>query len=377
MQNDNGKNRRQFFSFWASGIAVVLLLFGATACSSDDASPNPSALSSEGARKNQGLSGQKNSFYLSETDVPCPGAPPGSPACSTTGNNDINYTDSALDNSQITSESGTTHEVANPIHRIDHIVVPHDFMEFVYNWSKKAQCVTRPPEPSPWYDSFDDGRRQRWDAFCAAFIKGGLGAKGIAAMCNVDNICFGRADENTCEYGHCLEASATFACEAVRRSTPLDQIKICETTNDHIFSMIKQPNGKFCILDRWTVPWNTAEPEAKGAVICDVEIINGKVTIGGKSSENKWYNELKCRSIKNHYAIRCDGYPKVVPPPKQLQPSNCPKGTIQWKGECKTCKPEYVFNFEDGKCYKCLPGYVFRPDTKMCVPVKLTSPRRP
>lgn len=376
MQNDTGRISCAFFSFWASGIAVVLTLFGAAACSIDNAAPTPSALSSEGARKIEEPRGKGDSFYLSETDVTCPGAPPGSQSCGTTGNNDINNTVSALDNSQIMSISTTKPAEPNPRPTIDPTVVPPDFKRYVDAWSKKAQCVTIEPIPSPAFDSFCSGRRGREAAFCAAFVKKKGGTAGIAAMCNVDAMYFGTADQITCIYGHCFEASASFGCEAVRRGNPLKRIQICSTNNDHIFTMIEQPNGKFCILDRWTVPWDKKTPTAQGAVICEVEIKYGKVTVGGKSSENDWYSDLTCNTIDQHYVNECKGYRTDVQPPKPLPPSKCPAGTVEWKGKCKRCKPGDVYYRKDDVCVHCPRSHVFNPDRNKCVEVRLTPPRR-
>ncbi len=199
-----------------------------------------------------------------------------------------------------TTKSGPLSNVSNA-GAPDPETVPPDFQNYIMTWSKKAECVVTEPQPSPELDNFNCTRSDNWARFRKAFVDAGRGASGVLAMCKEAESDFGAADGNTCVYGHCGEASAVFGCQAVRRGYPLNQIQICETDNDHIFAMVQQKSGTFCILDRWTVPFTKETPKATGAILCDVQVVNGRVTVAGKPSENAWYNGLTCNPITEHY----------------------------------------------------------------------------
>jgi|GEM_PF-3112557 len=107
MQTDADRTCVQVLSFWASGFGVVLMLFGATACSSDKGTRSPSALSSEGASQIEHPSGQGKSFSVSATDAPCPGADSGSPACSTASGYGMSGSDSSTSTGTSSSSSSS------------------------------------------------------------------------------------------------------------------------------------------------------------------------------------------------------------------------------------------------------------------------------
>ena len=202
--------------------------------------------------------------------------------------------------------------------------VPPDFQNYIMTWSKKAECVVTEPQPSPEFDDFQCTRSENWTRFYKAFVDAGRGANGVLAMCKEAEADFGTADGNTCVYGHCGEASAVFGCHAVRRGYPLNQIQICETPNDHIFAMVQQKSGTFCILDRWTVPFTKDTPKATGAVLCDAQVVNGRVTIAGKPSENHWYNDLTCNPIEAHYESSIPAPQPAANQPQDLQEPDDP-----------------------------------------------------
>lgn len=199
----------------------------------------------------------------------------------------------------------------------DPATVPADLQDYVMKWSTKAECVVTEPQPSQELDKFRCNRTGNWARFCEIFDDMGRGASGVVGMCKNSEFLFGSADGNTCEYGHCGEASAVFGCQAVMRAVPLDRIQICQTDNDHIFAMIQQQSGSYCILDRWTVPFTKETPTARGAILCDVQIMNGRVTVAGKPSGNPWYADLSCKPVVEHYEERC-------PPPSVLSAPQAP-----------------------------------------------------
>ena len=203
----------------------------------------------------------------------------------------------------------TKSQTAGPVDSpggIDATAVPYDFYDYVMRWSKKSECVLTKPQPSPELDTFRCARDGNWQKFCDDFNVAGGGSDGVIAMCKGAEGYFGKADGKTCEYGHCGEASAIFGCQAALRGYPLTQIQICSPDYaDHIFAMIQQKSGTFCILDRWTVPFSKEAPKGVGSVICDVKIVNRKVTVGDIASENPWYSDLSCKPIVGHYKDRC------------------------------------------------------------------------
>jgi hypothetical protein len=100
------------------------------------------------------------------------------------------------------------------------------------------------------------------------------------------------------QYGNCGEGGRVGACLAKSAGFKDTEIRVCASTNDHFFAMVKHddPKNKWCILDRWKIAGDNFR--------CGVDLDTTKkvVTIDGVGSTAEWFQNVTCITFKDYIA---------------------------------------------------------------------------
>jgi hypothetical protein len=101
------------------------------------------------------------------------------------------------------------------------------------------------------------------------------------------------------QYGNCGEGGRVGACLAHKAGFKPDEIRVCESKNDHFFAMVRHsdPKRKWCILDRWNLVANEN-------FICDVDWDKETrgITYLGKRSNTEWFQRATCTPFSTYLA---------------------------------------------------------------------------
>ncbi len=97
-----------------------------------------------------------------------------------------------------------------------------------------------------------------------------------------------------CQYANCGEGGPVGACLAFDFGFQAEEIRICTSKNDHVFSMVKDTRSRdWCLLDRWFVydyfrcgiNWNQKR-----------EVM----TINSRPSDVDWYQKVRCKTLAEY-----------------------------------------------------------------------------
>lgn len=197
---------------------------------------------------------------------------------------------------------------SSPEQRSEESIIDRDFQVFVEMWGAKDQCVTAIPANTDNFIDFVSNRGRRWQGFCQGYrdaIAAGKKLKDVCAQ-KIDLVCGGAADGDCSKIGNCGEWSLVGSCESIRRGFSPDKGVVCQTDNDHVFVMLPEPKGTYCLLDRWNVPKErNRSPFAAGTILCNTQIVSGSVVVGETVYQHPWYSDLKCATMTEHFASLC------------------------------------------------------------------------
>lgn len=108
------------------------------------------------------------------------------------------------------------------------------------------------------------------------------------------------------QYGNCGEGAKIGACLAKKASFRDDEIRICRSLNDHVFSLLRYKNAtdsaggdrQWCLLDRWSIlpnftcqlEWN----EQTG------EILHQGIPISKEQDKRGFFKKVACVSLDSY-----------------------------------------------------------------------------
>ncbi len=102
------------------------------------------------------------------------------------------------------------------------------------------------------------------------------------------------------QYGNCGEGGEVGACLAYKAGFAENEIRMCASTNDHAFAMVKHtdPAQKWCLLDRWPIV------EGKN-FICgiDWDPVTRRVTNQGTAVPSHWFERVNCATLPDYLRL--------------------------------------------------------------------------
>jgi hypothetical protein len=145
-------------------------------------------------------------------------------------------------------------------------------------------------------------RNQRFDRTKKAARTG-----GAAALCgavrenyveNKLNIGTGADRSTFCQYGNCGEGAEVFACLAFEFGFQPTDIRICLSTNDHTFAMVRpHANQAWCLMDRWKWIDYFHCPADVDRSLRELVTDNGTRYTGEHAD---WYQKVTCFNFENY-----------------------------------------------------------------------------